>query len=119
MIARGGRYNPLESTVFDCPPEAELDALMLAEAGVRDPLLLPKLSLLKAFVASTPEPVEDVKLLLAGVRTPDTEVQDCSRYVMLPWLMSYHAQSTALQLVILCLSEVRRSRSLSVKSAAE
>lgn len=118
MIARGGRYNPLDRTVFDCPPEAELEALMLEEAGARE-ALFPRLSLLNAFVASTAGAFEVVNVLLAGVRTPDTDVHDCSLYVMVRWPGSYHAQSTDLQLTILCLSEVRNSRSLSVRSDAE
>lgn len=119
MTARGGRYNPLERTVFDCAPEAEFDALMLEESGVREPLLLPRLSLLNAFVASTAGVLELVKVLLAVVREPDTDVHDCSLYVIVRWMESYHAQSTDLQLTILCLSEVRKSRSFRVRSAAE
>lgn len=118
-IALGARYSPFDKTASAClPPVAELEALILEEAGVRDPVP-PRLSLLKAFVDSIVPVDVEVKLILAGVRMPDTDVHDCSRYVTTFWLTSYQAASIDLQLVILCRNVVRSRRSLSVRSAAD
>lgn len=80
-IALGALYSPFDSIESAClAPVPEFEALMLADAGVREPMLPPKLNLLKAFEASTVAfAVEEVKALLAGVRTPETDVHDCSR----------------------------------------
>jgi hypothetical protein len=66
-------------------PAVELEALMLAEAGVLVPFPRspPKLNLLNAFEASNAGVLVYDAELGAGVRVPETEVHDCSRYVTL------------------------------------